>query len=137
MRRHAAALALTALLATGLTACGGGDDMSDVVPRSTPDLVAPEDSGLPPASTNGGDERTSTSTTSTTETTPEDSATDGGAATPAAPATPAEPQAETPPAGGQPAPTETQAGGGTTTGGGNSGGFSDFCAENPGACPEE
>ena len=138
MRRPATALAISVLLATGVAACGGDpSESSDVVPRSTPELVAPEDTGLPPA-TGSSDEstRTSTSTTSTTETTPED----GTAAEPAAPVTPAptpaQPTPAAPEAGGQQAPpaqTQEQQG----EGGGNSGGFSDFCAENPGACPEE
>ena len=140
MRRPATALAVLALLSTGLAACGGdASETSDIVPRSTPDLVAPENTGLPPATGGGDDEDagTSTSTTSTTETTPEGTDTSAAPVTPATPtpATPA-PQ-EAPEAGGQQAPAQTQPPEGGGTSGGNSGGFSDFCAENPGACPEE
>lgn len=139
MRRRVTALALSAALAAGLTACGGdASETSDIVPKSTPDLVAPENTGLPAQTTSGDDERTgtSTSTTSTDETTADDTT-----ATPAAPTQQAPAQSQTPAApaaGGQQAPAQTQPQQqeqGET--GGNSGGFSDFCAENPGACPDE
>ncbi|WP_205697577.1 hypothetical protein [Conexibacter sp. SYSU D00693] len=146
MRRPVATLLISAALAAGLSACGGGgSDVSDVVPRTAPDLIAPEDTGLPEAtaSANGEDQTSTTSTTSTTETTPDDATSDSGAAaggggtgggSTAAPQTqtPAAPQTQTP-APAQTTPQQSS----TTQSGAGSGGFSDFCAQNPGACPDE
>ena len=114
--RRLASLALSLVLAVGISACGGDDEsVSDIVPRSVPELRAPESTSLPaaPAST---DTTSTTDTTTTTTTTP-------------ATAAPA-PATTTPQQTGGAAPQQQQ---GTTTG--NSGGFSDFCAQNPGACP--
>jgi hypothetical protein len=78
-RRAALVLAFAALSGGAIGACGGGDTLTDSVPKSTPDLTVPRDaSALAPAST-----------TSTT---------------------------------------------GSNNGGTPSGGFSDFCQQNPGAC---
>jgi hypothetical protein len=122
MRRSALVLALCAGLGTGVAACGGGnDDATDIVPKSVPDITV-SDTSLPNAPARS-------STTSTTDTTDTTSTTDttAGAAAPAQ--TPA-PAPSTPQTGGTPAT-------GTTTSGANSGGFSDFCQQNPGACPGE
>lgn len=137
MRRPVAALALSALLATGVAACGGDDsETSDIVPRSTPDLVAPEETGLPPARTAADDGTDTTTSTTETTTTPAD----GAGSAPATPTpAPAQPQQNAPQSGGQQAPpaqTQQQQQQ-QQDDGGNSGGFSDFCAENPGACPDE
>lgn len=136
MRRPLTALAVAVALTGTLSACGGDDtEFSDVVPETTPALVAPEDTGLPAAPSQ--DENTSTTTTSTTETTPTDTtgAAGSGTATPA-PVTPQQstPQQSAPQSGGTATPGTTQQ---EQQGGGNSGGFSDFCAQNPGACPDE
>ena len=122
-------LALLALLAVipGVAACGGDDEISDAVPRTTPELTIPTATTEAPAPDDGGGS-TTTSTTSTS-TTP---ATGAGGAAPAAPAQPA-PAQPAPATGGQ-APTDQ--GQGDDTGGAAAGGgeFEDFCAQNPGAC---
>ena len=127
-RRAALVLTFAALSGGALGACGGNDQLTDSVPKSTPDLTVPRDSAaLAPATT------TTTPTTST-ETTP--TTTTSGTATPApttTQATPSQPTGGTPSGG-----TTTPSGGtGTTTpsnGGTSNGGFSDFCQQNPGAC---
>jgi hypothetical protein len=123
MIRAVTALLAGLLLAIGIAACGGGNsDTADVVPKSTPDLVAPKDTSLP-------DVTVDTTSTSATVTTPA-----------AAGATPSG-TAVTPSAGtGGTGATGT--GGGTSSGtgttgsgsGSGSGGFGTFCTQNPGAC---
>jgi hypothetical protein len=108
-------LAMASVLALGLWvgACGADQSVSDVIPRTTPELTVPSDT------TALGVSVPTTSTTSTTSTT---------TSTSAAPAT-------TTPA---PATTTPQGTGGTPSGGtgttGGTGGFQDFCQQNPGAC---
>ena len=118
-RRAALVLACAALSGGALGACGGSDTLVDSVPKSTPDLTVPSNgAGLPPAQTTSTTSTTSTTTTPTTTT---------GTAAPAAPTT---------------QPTSTPATGGTPSGGtttpaqttNTTGGFSDFCQQNPGAC---
>jgi hypothetical protein len=113
MRRVAATLAVL-VLGAALGACGSDESVSDVVPRTTPELTVPSDTtalgaSVPTTST------TSTTSTTTTSTTPAP-----------ATATPA------------PATTTPQGTGGTPSGGtgttGDTGGFQDFCQQNPGAC---
>jgi hypothetical protein len=138
MRRPATVLAALVLgIGTaGLAACGGDDATSDVVPKTVPAIVAPADASLPPASTSTTSTTSTTDTTSTTGTAPSTSG--GTSATPSTGGTSATPSTggtTTPSTGG----TGGTSGGGTTgtstTGGTNSGGFSDFCQQNPGACP--
>jgi hypothetical protein len=111
-RRVAATLAVL-VLGGGVGACGSDESVSDVIPRTTPELTVPSDTTALGASV------PTTSTTSTTSTT---------TTTTAAPAT------STPP----PATTTPQGTGGTPSGGtgttGGTGGFQDFCQQNPGAC---
>ena len=118
-RRAALVLACAALSGGALGACGGSDTFVDSVPKSTPDLTVPSNgAGLPPAQTTSTTSTTSTTTTPTTTT---------GAVTPAAPTTQS---TSTPATGGTPS-------GGTTTPAqttNTTGGFSDFCQQNPGAC---
>ena len=118
-RRAALVLACAALSGGALGACGGSDTFVDSVPKSTPDLTVPSNgAGLPPAQTTSTTSTTSTTTTPTTTT---------GADTPAAPTTQS---TSTPATGGTPS-------GGTTTPAqttNTTGGFSDFCQQNPGAC---
>ena len=118
-RRAALVLACAALSGGALGACGGSDTFVDSVPKSTPDLTVPSNgAGLPPAQTTSTSSTTSTTTTPTTTT---------GAVTPAAPTTQS---TSTPATGGTPS-------GGTTTPAqttNTTGGFSDFCQQNPGAC---
>ena len=52
------------LCAVGLAACGGGGNVSDAVPKSTPDITPPTDTSAEAAAV----QSTSTSTTSTTST---------------------------------------------------------------------
>ena len=126
-----AAIATSAVLALGLAACGGDDEeFSDVVPRSVPEVTVGENTGLPEAPAADDDEKTdTTSTTDTTDTT----STGAAPSTQAAPAAPTTTQAA-PQTGGTPAQTTPQQQGND---GADSGGFSDFCAQNPGACPGE
>jgi hypothetical protein len=149
-RRAAAALLITLALGAGLSACGGSDTVGDVVPASTPALVPPTNTQLAPAAgsaaganaaaTGTGTDTTSTDTTSTDATTPDTSAgtatPDAGTATPDTSATPdtgggatATPDAGTADPG--------TAAGGDTGGGADAGGFSTFCKDNPGACPDQ
>jgi hypothetical protein len=139
MRRPAAALALCIVLAGGVSACGGDEESSDVIPKSTPDLVAPANASLGAATTRDDEAGSGTSTTSTTSTTQTGTAPAQGTTTQQAPAAPAQTTpAEAPPegTGGAGATTTPPSGGTDTTTGGGSGGFSDFCQQNPGACPE-
>ncbi len=115
-----AVLALTPVLA----ACGGDDEVSDAVPRSTPELTIPTATTEAPAA-DGGDSGSSTTSTTSTSTTPA-----GGAAAPATPAPAAPAQPAAPATGGQ-APSDQSTTGGSAAGGGE---FEDFCAQNPGAC---
>ena len=118
-RRAALVLACAALSGGALGACGGSDTFVDSVPKSTPDLTVPSNGvGLPAAQ--------ATSTTSTTSTTTTPTTTPGAAAPPA----PTTQSTSTPATGGTPS-------GGTTTPAqttNTTGGFSDFCQQNPGAC---
>lgn len=112
---------MLALVAAG---CGGDDTTGDVVPRSTPELTAPGDVDL-----GRGSSRTNTTTTGTT-TTPTTTA-------PAAPAqtAPATPAPSAPATGG--ATPDTGGGTAPDTGGASPGAFSEFCRQNPGACPDQ
>jgi hypothetical protein len=135
-------LAILAVAALGVSACGSDSSSHDVVPASVPNLTLPEGTAALPSSPNAssadqtaassGDQTTSTDQSSTpsststgttpqstTGTTPQSSAGagTGGATTPG-----------------------TTTGAGTTTGTGTTGGaspgeFSKFCQDNPGACP--
>jgi hypothetical protein len=107
--------ALVAVLALGLGvgACGADQSVSDVVPKTTPELTVPSDT------TALGVSVPTTSTTSTTSTT---------TSTNAAPVTTTPAPVTTTPSG----TGGTPSGGTGTTGG--TGGFQDFCQQNPGAC---
>ena len=119
-RRAALVLTFAALSGGALGACGGNDELTDSVPKSTPDLTVPRDSAaLAPAQT--------TTTTSTTGTVTTPTTTTSGGVTPAPTTTQAAPVQ---PTGGTPSGGTTTP---TTTGNSN-GGFSDFCQQNPGAC---
>ena len=114
------AVTLAAALGGG---CGGDDEFSTAVPKSTPDLTIPTaTTDMPPAQQSTG--TTATTTTST--------ATGSSSAAPA----PAQPPAAAPPAA--PAGAATTRGqapqGQSTTGGAQAGGgeFDNFCAQNPG-----
>ena len=126
MSRRPLALLAVPVLALGLAACGGDDELTTELPRSTPELTVPSET------TPAAPDATTTATTSTTETTP-DAAADGGAAAAPAPApapAPAAPQ-EAPATGGQEPAGEAPS---ADTGGAAPGEFEDFCAQNPGAC---
>lgn len=124
MTRAATALLAGLLLAIGIAACGGGDsETADVVPKSTPDLVAPRDTSLPEVASNASTTSTNSVTTPTTPATSSGTgaATSGtGAATGGTGGT----------GGAGTGGTSTGTGGGTST----SGGFGGFCTQNPGAC---
>jgi hypothetical protein len=128
MHRRLTALILVLVASGSVSACGGGEETGDVVPRETPELALPGDGSttLPAAAAD-------TSTTADTTTT-DTSTTADGTATPApTPQTPATATPQTPAtnSGGTAAPqTTTPATGGTA----DPGGFSDFCTQNPGAC---
>jgi hypothetical protein len=124
-RRAALVLAFAALSGGAIGACGGGDTLTDSVPKSTPDLTVPRDaSALAPATT------TSTTGTTGTTTTPTTTGTTTSAAPTTTSSTPASPTGGTP-SGGATTPTQTST---SNNGGTPSGGFSDFCQQNPGAC---
>jgi hypothetical protein len=130
MRHRIGALVLTLALAGFAAGCGGDDVVGDVVPRSTPELTAPPDSEI-----GSGSATTNTTTTDTTATTTAPSGT-------AAPTTPAAPTQTAPQTGGaapQPGGTGGGTGGGAApdTGGASPGAFSEFCRQNPGACPDQ
>jgi hypothetical protein len=140
---RAVVLALLAACTLALGACGGDDSYGDTVPRSTPELTPPA-GGDALAGTGNADGTSTTSTDETTTdetpggtggtggtgtaTTPAPAATQpaapsgagtGGAATPTTPTTPAQPEPDA----------------GAGTGGASPGEFSQFCQDNPGACP--
>ncbi len=138
--RRVPAMLCVAVLAVGASACGSDDSQLDAQPKTTPDLIAPEDVTLAqPASTTpaAGSTAPTTGTTATPVTPSGSGAGSGGAAAPATPATP--PPAATP-APATPAPSTGNSGAGTggaqqpQTGGATAdpGGFKDFCAQNPG-----
>jgi hypothetical protein len=123
-RRAALVLTFAALSGGALGACGGNDELTDSVPKSTPDLTVPRDSAaLAPAQT--------TTTTSTTGTVTTPTTTTSGGVTPAPTTTQAAPVQ---PTGGTPSGGTTTPSGGTGTTTPSNGGFSDFCQQNPGAC---
>jgi hypothetical protein len=113
VRRSLAMLAVLAL-GVGVGACGSDTSVSDVIPRTTPELTVPSDTTAlaAPVTTTG----TNTTSTTTTSTAPAPAAT-----TPAPAATTPQGTGGTPSSGGT----------GTT---GGTGGFQDFCQQNPGAC---
>ena len=124
MRRQRPLTLLAALtLAVGLGACGSDDELSNQIPKTSPDLTIPTGTTEAPRDA-------APTTTSTTATTTSQSAAPPAAVTPPA-ATPPAPPAGSATTGGQ-APATGQ----STTGGAQAGGgeFEDFCAENPGAC---
>jgi hypothetical protein len=129
MLRLATALVAGLLLAFGLAACGGGNsDVSDVIPKSTPDLVAPKDTSLP-------DVTISTTATTNSVTTPTTSSATGTGATGSGTGAAGTGATGTGAAGTGGTGGGTASGGTSTTGGGSSsGGFSGFCQGNPGAC---
>ena len=138
--RRAIALMLALAASGGLVACDGGESVGDVVPRETPELLPPGEGTTEVPDAESGDTSTTstTDTTDTTEDAPDATAAPstgaGDAATPApapAPAAPA-PQAA-PESGGTAAPDPNAQ---AAPEGGQTGGFSDFCAQNPGACGE-
>jgi hypothetical protein len=119
---RAPAILIALALGTGLGACGGDSEVTDVVPRSTPDLTVPaETTGLENAPTTTSTTQTTDTTTSTTAA----PATGTGTATP-----PSAPGATggTPPA----ATTTPNTGGASPDASGQQ--FEDFCEQNPGAC---
>lgn len=132
MRPAIGALLATLALAGTAAGCGGDDSTGDVVPRSTPELTAPPDVQL--GSGSGSSTGTTDTTTTDTTTTPNAPATQ-------APSAPASPAPSAPQTGGAAPPGGT--GGGTgggaapETGGASPGAFSEFCRQNPGACPDQ
>ena len=147
MRRPVLALACAVCLAGGLSACGGSGDVHDVVPKTTPDLVAPENASLPAAAGNSDQSSATPSTTASTATPSSTGASSGTGGTTAGTggtssgASSGGTSAGTTGTGGTSGGTTGGTTGGGTSGGTggtsttNSGGFSDFCQQNPGACP--
>jgi hypothetical protein len=62
--RVALATGILLMCTTGLSACGGGSNVSEAVPKSTPDIIPPTDTSAEKAAV----QSTSTSTTGTTST---------------------------------------------------------------------
>lgn len=125
MRRLRPATLLAVVALTGaLTACGSDDELSPVVPKTSPDLT------IPTGTTAGRPDDATTTTSTTTTSTTQQAAPPAAVAPPAAPP-PAAPPPASPTTGGQ-APSTGQ----STTGGAQAGGgeFENFCAQNPGAC---
>ena len=124
MRRQRPLTLLAVLtLAAGVGACGSDDELSNQIPKTSPDLTIPTGTTEAPVDA-------ATTTTSTTSTSTTSSVAPPAAVTPPA-ATPPAPPAGSATTGGQ-APATGQ----STTGGAEAGGgeFEDFCAQNPGAC---
>jgi hypothetical protein len=124
MRRQRPLTLLAVLALTGgLSACGSDDELSQPVPKTSPDLTIPTGT----TAARPADTATTTTATTTTSTT--------AVAPPAAAAPPATPPPAAPPAsattGGQAPTTGQSTTGGTQAGGGE---FENFCAQNPGAC---
>ncbi|HMS72639.1 MAG TPA: hypothetical protein PKB03_06350, partial [Baekduia sp.] len=69
MRARAAAVSVLAAVALMAAGCGSDDSATDVVPKKTPDLLAPEQSGIPEQTNSTSTTSTTTSTTDTTDTT--------------------------------------------------------------------
>jgi hypothetical protein len=130
MVSRAAALLAALALAGGLSACGGDDEVSSDIPRTSPDLT------IPTATTDVPDSETSTSATTATSTSTVPAT--GGATPPAVAQPPAAVQPQAPPPGS----TTGGAGTGTPAGQSTTGGatpsdpdFQNFCRDNPGAGP--
>jgi hypothetical protein len=136
-------LALLAVTCLGLSACGGDDASHDVVPSSLPPLTVPQGSSAlakPAGTTTTGSSSSSSSSSSSQD----QSTTGTNGATGTAPQT-TTPGATTPgTTTGNSGAGTGGAGSGTTTGqtttNGGTGGaapgqFSQFCKDNPGACP--
>ena len=138
MTRYLLALVTGIVLAVGVAACGGGNDSADVVPKTTPAITPPSGGDLAPNGSGGASSSSSsttsttdTTTTDTTATTPDTSGTGSGAA--GTGGTSATPQTTTPQTGGTSGTPQTNTS--ANPGGASAGGFSDFCKQNPGACP--
>jgi len=133
------ALVLTvATFATfAVAGCGSNAETTDSVPKTTPALLAPDQTVIP-----GSTSTDTTSTTTTDTTTTDTTATSGGTAGQTVTPSPSTGTA-TPSTGGTTTPGTSGgtgvATGTTTTTSGTSGtggaDFSQFCKTNPGACP--
>jgi len=124
MRRQRPLTLLAVLtLVAGLGACGSDDELSNQIPKTSPDLTIP--TGTTDAPADAAATTTSTTSTSTTQSVAPPAAVTPPAATPPAP-----------PAGSATTGGQAPATGQSTTGGAQAGGgeFEDFCAQNPGAC---
>jgi len=138
-RIRASVLAVLAACALALGACGGDESYGDKVPRSTPELTPPPGAdALVPDQDTTAQTDTTTSTDETTTTTTPSAGAPSGAAGAGTQTTPAQPQ-QSPSTTGGAAPTQPQQSpsttGGAGTGGTSPGEFSQFCRDNPGACP--
>ena len=140
--RPCAVVVLALALGSGTVACGGSGQVGDVVPKSTPELLPPDNRSLAPAAGAGAssadaDDTPSTGPTGAAGADSADTAPTSGAGAAAAGTAPATPTASTPPvATTTPAATPTTPANPAETGGADAGGFSTFCKDNPGACPE-
>jgi hypothetical protein len=139
-------LASLAVACLGLSACGGGDANHDVVPSSLPELTAPQGSvalskpaGSSTTASGSQNQSQDQSSSSSSSSSTNGTTTQGGTSsqTPA----PSTTQGGTGGTGaGGTGGTGTGTGTGTSTGTGSTGGaapgeFSQFCQDNPGACP--
>jgi hypothetical protein len=122
MRRQRPLILLAVLALTGgLSACGSDDELTQQIPKTSPDLT------VPTGTTASRPEAATTTTATATTTTPV--APPAAATPPAAPPPAAAPGSAT--TGGQAPTTGQSTTGGATAGGGE---FENFCAQNPGAC---
>jgi len=122
MRRQRPLILLAVLALTGgMSACGSDDELTQQVPKTSPDLT------IPTGTTASRPAAAATTTATATTTTPV--APPAAAAPPAAPPPAAAPGSAT--TGGQAPTTGQSTTGGATAGGGE---FENFCAQNPGAC---
>jgi hypothetical protein len=124
MRRQRPLILLAVLaLSGGLSACGSDDELTQQVPKTSPDLT------IPTGTTAGRPAEATTTATTATATSTTQVAPPAAAAPPAAPPPAATPGSAT--TGGQAPTTGQSTTGGTQAGGGE---FENFCKQNPGAC---
>ena len=118
MQRRILVLFAVLVSTIGLAACGDDDNGFGEIPRSTPELTVPPNTSLGTSSSSSRSGTTGTTGTTGTQTTTTPATTTPTTSTPAT-------------GGATPGNTQSQ----PNTGGASPGAFSEFCKQNPGACP--